>query len=68
MYWDVNNLYRWAMSQKLNIDSFKTDGNTFEFSKDFIENYNKNTDRGYFLEIKLQYSEKLHELHNDLPF
>ena len=29
------------MSQKLNVDSFKTDGNTFEFSKDFIENYNK---------------------------
>ena len=56
------------MSQKLNADSFKTDGNTFEFSKDFIENYNKNTDGGYFLEIKLQYPEKLHELHNDFPF
>ena len=56
------------MSQKLNVDSFKTDGNTFEFSKDFTENYNKNTDGGYFLEIKLQYPEQLHELHNDLPF
>ena len=48
--------------------SFKLNGNTSQFSKDVIENYNKNTDEGYFLEVNVQYPEKLHELHNDLPF
>ena len=22
-YWDINNLYRWAMSQKLSVNDFK---------------------------------------------
>ena len=35
-------------------------------SKDNIENYNENSDVGYFLEVDVQYSKKLHELHNDL--
>ena len=26
------------------------------------------TDEGYFLEVDVQYTKKLHELHNDLPF
>ena len=34
----------------------------------FIKNYNKESDKGYFLEVNVQYLEKLHELHNDLPF
>ena len=35
-------------------------------SKDNIEHYNENSDVGYFLEVDVQYSKKLHELHNDL--
>ena len=38
------------------------------FYKDFIKNYNKESDEGYFLEVDVQYPEKLHELHNDLRF
>ena len=34
----------------------------------FIKNYNENSDEGYFLEVDVQYLEKLHELNNDLPF
>ena len=34
----------------------------------FIRNYNEEGDEGYFLEVVIQYPEKLHELHNDLPF
>ena len=34
----------------------------------FIKNYNNESDKGYFLEVNVQYLEKLHELHNDLPF
>ena len=32
------------------------------------KNYNEGSDEGYSLEIDVQYLEKLHELHNDLPF
>ena len=34
----------------------------------FIKNCNEESDEGYFLEVNVQYPEKLHELHNDLPF
>ena len=36
--------------------------------KIFIKNYNEESDEGYFLEVDVQYPEKLHEIHNDLPF
>ena len=36
--------------------------------KDFIKNCNEDSDEGYFLEINVQYPEKLRDLHNDLPF
>ena len=32
------------------------------------KNYNEGSDKGYFAEVKVQYLEKLHELHNDLLF
>ena len=38
------------------------------FIEDFIENYNEDSDKGYFFEFDLQYAEELHELHNYLPF
>ena len=33
-----------------------------------MKNYNEERDKGYFLEVDVQYLEKLHELHNDLAF
>ena len=33
-----------------------------------IKNYNEKSDEGYLLEVDTQYPEKLHELHDDLPF
>ena len=36
--------------------------------EDFIKNYNEECDEGYFLEVDVQYLEKLHELHHDLSF
>ena len=41
---------------------------TSQFNEDFIKNYNEESDKGYFLEVYVQYLEKLHDLHNDLPF
>ena len=33
-----------------------------------LKNYNGESDKGYFFEVDVQYTEKLHVLHNDLPF
>ena len=38
-----------------------------QFNEDFIKN-NEENDEGYFLELDIQYPEKMHELHNDLSF
>ena len=41
---------------------------TSQSNEDFIKNFNEQSDGGYFLEVHVQYLEKLHELHNDSPF
>ena len=41
---------------------------TFQFNEDFIKIYNEASDEGHFLEVDVEYLEKLLELHNDLPF
>ena len=67
-YWDVNNLYGWTMLERLPLNNFEWMKDTSQFNEDFIKNYNDESDEGYFLEVYVQYLEKLHELHNDLPF
>ena len=63
-----NNLYIWAMSQKLPIIGFKQVEDLSQFNEDFIKNYYENSDIGYFLEVDVEYSKKLFNLHKDLPF
>ena len=67
-YWDVNNLYGRAMSQRLPVNNFEWIKDTSRFNENFIKNCNEENDEGYFLKIDVQYLEKLHELHNDMPF
>ena len=67
-YYNINNLYGWAMSQKLPVNNFEWIEYTFQFNWDLVKNYNEKSDEGYFLEVYVQYLEKLYELHNDLPF
>ena len=68
-YWDVNNLYGQAMSQRLLVNNLKRMDITSQFNEeDLIKSYNEESDEGYFFEIVVQYPEKFHELHNDLPF
>ena len=38
-----------------------------QFNEAFIKKYNEESDEGYFLEVEVQYTEKLHEIYNDLP-
>ena len=56
------------MSQKLPVNNFEWIKETSQFNEDFIKNYNEESDEGYFLEVDVQYPEKLYELRNALPF
>ena len=56
------------MSQKLLVNNFEWVKDTSQFNEDFIKNYNEESNDGYFLEVEVQYLEKLPELHNDLTF
>ena len=68
-YWDVNKLlYCWVMSRNLPVNRFKWVENISQFNRDFIEDHNKDRDEGHLLEVDVQHLEKLHKLHNDLPF
>ena len=50
-YWNVNNLYGWAMPQKLLVNNFEWIKDTSQFNEDFIINYNGESDEGYFFEV-----------------
>ena len=67
-YLDANNLYGWAMSQKLPVNDFKWLEDTSEINEEFIKNYDENNDKGYNLEVDVKYPKKLHNIHSDLPF
>ena len=65
MYLDPNNLYGWAMSQKLPVNSFKWDENIHKFNGDFIKNYDEDSTKGYFLEVDVEYPKNLFNLQSD---
>ena len=69
-YLDANNLYGWAMSQKLPVDGFEwiEEDDLLKFDKKFIKNYDENSDKGYILEVDVEYPKNLFNLHKDLPF
>ena len=66
-YLDANNLYGFAMSQKLPVNGFKWNDSN-EINEEFIKNYNENNKKGYILEVDVKYLKKLHDSHSDLPF
>ena len=55
MYSDANNLYGWAMSQKLPVNGFKWVKNLSKFNEIFIRNYDETSNKGYFLEEDVDY-------------
>ena len=67
-YLDGNNLYGWAMSQKLPINGFKWVTDVSRFNERFIKNYNENSDIGCFLEVDVEYPKELFSSYKDLPF
>ena len=69
-YLDANNLYGWAMSQKLPVRNFKwiEKDDISKFDEEFIKNYDENSDKGYIFEEDVKYPEKICMLHSDLAF
>ena len=71
-YLDADNLYGWVMSQPLPTGEFKWV--EIKDLKQRPQNLKKTTDlmterdRGYLLEVDVQYPKELHDHHNDLPF
>ena len=67
MYLDANNLYGWAMSQKLPTGGFKklTDKEINNlYNNQILQVWEKNP---CILEVDLEYPENLHDPHNDYP-
>jgi len=65
MYYDVNNLYGWAMFQPLPYAEFQwfEDAANFDVSAIASDSFT-----GYILEIDLEYLQYLHDWHTDLSF
>ena len=66
-YLDANNLYGAAMSEKLPINGFKWVNDISGINKKFVKSYDKkNSDKGYILEVGVDYPSKLHKLYSDM--
>ena len=63
-YLDANNLYGWAMSEKMPYEDFKWVEDVKSIP---LEKMLSDGDLGYVLEVDLDYPSELHDLHNDYP-
>ena len=63
-YLDTNNLYGWAMTQKLHVKDFKwiKKEKLSKFNEGFIKSYDENCNIGYFLEVDIDYLKELFNL------
>lgn len=77
-YFTANNLYGYAMSQRLPIGAYKWldervieenfNTSTYENNVSSILNLPDDSDEGYIFEVDLHYPSELHDMHNDFPF
>jgi len=65
MYFDVNNLYGFAMCQPLPYKDFQWVDDVTNFN---FMNIALDSPTGYILEVDLEYPQYLHDAHTDLPF
>ena len=54
------------MIQPLPVDGFERMEDLSKTDEDFIKNYDKNSDKGYILEVDVEYLKNLHDLDSDL--
>ena len=67
-YLDTNNLYGKAMTKKLLVKGFRWMEDISKIDEGFVKVYNKNDNKGYILDVHVDYPSKLQNLHSDLPF
>ena len=65
---NANNLYGKAMTEKLPVRGFKWVNDISEIDEDIVKVYNRNDNKGYILDVDVDYPNKLQNLHSDLPF
>ena len=67
-YLDANNLYGWAMQQKLPVGGFEwlTDEEISNLQDD-LKSGKAEEDQGYILDVDLDYPQHLHDRHNNYP-
>ena len=63
LYIDANNLYGWAMSQKLPISNFES----YQITEDEIQCFELSSEVGYIVEVDLKVPKELHDYFNDYP-
>ena len=56
------------MSGPLPVNGFDWMEDLSKIDEDFIKTYDKDSDRGYNLEVDVEYPKNVHGLHSDLPF
>ena len=56
------------MSQTLAVAGFKWVEDLSQFKGDFLHNYNENSNKGYFLEVDVEYLKNLFNLQINLSF
>ncbi|XP_011068914.1 PREDICTED: uncharacterized protein LOC105154849 [Acromyrmex echinatior] len=65
MYFDVNNLYGWAMSESLSYGEFQWVDDIERFD---VMSMSSDSVVGYILEVDLVYPQSVHDTNADLPF
>ena len=68
MYLDANMLHGWAMSQIFPVYGFKWKKTVYKFDEGFIKNYDEDSNKGYIIDVDIEYPKNVLNLHRDLPF
>ena len=67
-YWNVNNLYGWAMSQKLPVNNFEWTKDTSQLNEDFIKNCNEDVGTKHLNDFKgfISYSNNVDDIYKNI--
>ena len=66
MYLDANNLYGWAMMQKLATGGYMWE-DVNNWNEERILNVKDDNERGYIFQVDLEYPKEIHDTHNQYP-